>query len=556
MRARTLSCLIGCLATLAACSPATQQPAMPATSTVTGASHLPTRSDVDRFLKDGPEPTLQALRPLDFWVQYKMMQATGIEQALGGETQTIAAMKAMGDAYERKLRGAEAEAPKMIPAAFTGEGMSSGMAGLGMGAFAGVLTGGMLSGAVSSMSDRDLADLVKAGPIKFDGGGGNAELSLGEDGSLTQSMAFDVNEHGLNGKVKIKIHMDACPDTQGKLTVHLDVDSSMSVSGKPGTGGHVHTQFDYERYLDDDAHLIDNSDGGASNLRIQLGGIENFEQQQVDITTGHERGGKEVFIHHDESGLSIFHPEEVDRMRGMIRGAELLNTVIAEAMLRGLGSASAPWESGRCVKLDVTSDPSKRKGIRPNTAFDLEAKPRAKADGAPAGGNVTAILSGGASLQPASGKVAADAKFQYAGPDKKDQAANVQFEARSKRGVGKATLEFDTKQGGYRIIGGQNDFKANTIVCSIEGPFDIPSSVGIVMHMSPSGDQGGSWTQSGNAAGVRWSGGGTYTLALDAAGNGALRASGTATIKTPMGSYTDSVEPRFRVSSANGEECR
>ena len=293
---------------------------------------------MDRFLKEGPEPTLQALRPLDFWLQYKMMQANGIEQALGGEAQTIAAMKALGDAYERKLRGAEVEMPKMIPATFTGEGMESGLAGLGMGAVAGVMTGGMMSGGISSMSDETLGDYVKAGPLKFGDKADSGTLQFGEDGSLTQSLAFDVNENGLSGKVKIKIHMDGCPDTQGKVTVHLDVDSSMSVSGKPGTGGHVHTQFDYERYLDDNAHLSSSNDGGASKLRIQAGGSENFEHQQFDVSTGHERGGKATFTNH--GGLQIFRPEEVARFQEMVEAAEFLNMMVAESMLRGLGSSA------------------------------------------------------------------------------------------------------------------------------------------------------------------------------------------------------------------------
>jgi hypothetical protein len=266
MRARCLSYLTLSLLTLAACSPDTGKPAA---QVAAARSHVPTQADVNRFLAEGPEPTLRALRPLDFWLQYKMMQATGIEQALGGETQAIAALKALGDAYERKLRSVEVDAPKMIPAAFTGEGMSSGLAGLGMGAFAGMMTGGMMGGAISSMSDEALAELVKAGPIKFDDKSGGAALQVGENGSLTQSLTFDVNENGLNGKVKMKIHMDGCPDQEGKVTVNLDVDSAMSVSGKPGTGGHVHTQFSYERYLDDDVTW---SGGGNYTLMLDAGG--------------------------------------------------------------------------------------------------------------------------------------------------------------------------------------------------------------------------------------------------------------------------------------------
>ena len=48
-----------------------------------------------------------------------MMQATGIEEALGGEVQAVAALKAIGMSYERKLNSFKTEAPRMIPAAFT-----------------------------------------------------------------------------------------------------------------------------------------------------------------------------------------------------------------------------------------------------------------------------------------------------------------------------------------------------------------------------------------------------------------------------------------------------
>ena len=90
----------------------------------------------------------------DYWLNYKLMQATGIEKELGGEAQAIEALKALGDAYERKMRVAKDEVPKMIPTAFTGEGMDSGFMGMGMGSFLGMISGGMLSGAVSSMSDE------------------------------------------------------------------------------------------------------------------------------------------------------------------------------------------------------------------------------------------------------------------------------------------------------------------------------------------------------------------------------------------------------------------
>ena len=45
--------------------------------------------------------------------------------------------------------------------------MDSGFMGMGMGSFVGLISGGMISSAVSSMSDERLAELSEAGPIKL-----------------------------------------------------------------------------------------------------------------------------------------------------------------------------------------------------------------------------------------------------------------------------------------------------------------------------------------------------------------------------------------------------
>jgi hypothetical protein len=541
---RKISAATVTLLVLAGCSPEPEQTAQ--SGQTSRSAHIPMQAQVDRFLAEGPEPTLGKMRPLDYWLHYKVMQATGIEQELGGEAQTVAALQAMGDTYERKLRGAAADLPKMIPAAFTGEGMASGFMGMGMGGFLGLMTGGTLSSAVGSMSDERLAELVKDGPIKFDNKGGKAEFHFGADGSLAQSMEFEVNESGLNGKVKLKVKMDACPDPQGKVAITVDTDSQMSVSGKPGTGGYVRSQFKYERYLDDDARLLTGDDGGASNLRIQMGGFENFQGQSVDITTGHERGGKPISAHHGEEGFSIFRMDEVERTKELLRGAELLQTLIAEAMLRGLGSG-APWEGGRCIDLKATSSPGKRKGIKPNTAFDIEAIPRSKGDGAPAGGTVTATLSGGSSLQPASGKVPADAKYGYAGPDKKNESASIAFESRSKRGVGKATLEFDTRTArAYRAEGGLDDFHGTGTICDLSQPFTI-SGGGNTVTFSPSSEQGGSYSYQGNMSGIGVYGSGTYSASADENG-GKITASGNGCVKTPMGTHCNGGTERYTLT--------
>jgi hypothetical protein len=233
-----------------------------------------------------------------------------------------------------------------------------------------------------------------------------------------------------------------------------------------------------------------------------------------------------------------------------------LQTIVAESMLRGLAtSTGSPWESGRCIDLKVTSDPSKRKGIRPSTAFDLEATPRVKSDGAAAGGTVTATLSGGASLQPASGKVKADAKYGYTGPEKKNETASVDFESRSKRGVGRASLAFDTKSGRpYRMEGGAGDFHGVGTACDLEQPFTVTGG-GNTVSFVPSSRDGGSYTYAGNMSGFAIHGNGTYTVKYADDVAVSIVASGPGTVETPKGPQTGEGTEIYTLSPLPDAEC-
>lgn len=508
----------------------------------------PTQAQIDAILAEGPDATLRKMATFDYLVHYRVMEATGMVDALGGEAKAVAALKALGDQNERWLRGAQADAPRMIPAAFDGSGLDSGFAGLAIGAFGGLIAGGMVNGAVQDMSDERLAELAKAGPVKLGGdkdGKGGAELKFGTDGSLDQTLEFEGKAtDGLSGKMKIKIHMDACPDPEGKLTVTLNVDSQMSVVGQPGVGGHVRSEFKLERFLDDDAHLIPDHGTNAS-MTMSAGGTGGGKQQTFDLKMGFDRNagsGYEDF--NDYSGFSIFRMDEVKHAAKLAEQSFIYQQLIAEIMLRGMGKGAGPWESGRCVELKATSSPGKRKGIRPNTAFDLEAIPRAKSDGAPTGGTVTATLSGGASLQPSSGKVPADAKYAYAGPDKKNEEATIKFEARSKRGVGRATLEFDTKRPqAYNAVGGLDDFHGTGTICNLGETFTI-SGGGNTVTFTPNNEEGGSYSYQGNMRGIGVYGNGTYTVDASEKG-GTLTGTGNGCVKTPMGTRCNNGTERY-----------
>ena len=514
------------------------------------AKLMPTPAQRDAFRATGTDATLRRMALFDYLVHYRVMEATGMVDALGGETKAVAALKAWGEQNERALRGAQADAPRMIPVAFDGSGMDAGFTGLAVGAFGGLIAGGMVNGAVQTMSDEQLAELAKAGPVKLGADGkGGAELTFGADGSLDQTLEFEGKAtDGLSGKMKIKVHIDACPDPEGKLTVTLNVDSQMSVVGQAGVGGHVRSEFKLERFLDNDAHLIQDNGGSTASMTMSAGGTVGGKPQSFDVRMGYGRqpgSGYEDFG--DHSGFSIFHMDEVKHAAQLAEQSFLYLQMVAEMMLRGVGQGGGPWESGRCVELKVTSSPGKRKGIRPSTAFDLEAIPRARSDGAPAGGTVTATLSGGASLQPAGGKVPADAKYAYAGPDKKNEEATIAFEARSKRGVGRATLEFDTKRPqAYTAAGGLDAFHGTGTICNLADTFTI-SGGGNTVTFTPSDETGGSYRYQGNMGGIGVYGNGTYSVSADENG-GTMTGTGNGCVKTPMGTRCNNGTERYTLT--------
>ena len=98
------------------------------------------------------------------------------------------------------------------------------------------------------------------------------------------------------------------------------------------------------------------------------------------------------------------------------------------------------------MALEPTTDPAKRTGLQPSTSVAISAAPRSKIDGGPVGGAVTATLSGEGAVTPSGTKVPADASFTYTAASTAGKAGKVALEARSRRGVAKAELNFDTAE--------------------------------------------------------------------------------------------------------------
>jgi hypothetical protein len=540
------------------CAPSEKPTPAPAPEAGPVSAYIPTQAMLEQFRAEGPEPTLRKLSATSYRLHYRVMQATGLEKELGGEQQAIDALKALGEGYEKQAREYEVEAPKLIKAAdFNGEGMSSGFIGMGMGGFAGLLTGFMTSGAISAMSDAQLEEFRSKGPLKFEGAGGKGELKIAQDGSVSQAMEFNVNEAGVAGHVKVKTRMTACPDPNGRLEVEIDVDSQMSVPGKPGVGGYVHSTFKYERYLDDNANLISSNEGAAASNRIRMGGTESAGKQYVDLTIGYDRAGKGSWDVNDSGGFGIFvlREKDVERTNKLAEGVFELMQLIGEVMVRGIGS-EAPWASGRCIDLKVTSTPAKRTGLDPATPFQIEAKPRVKADGSPAQGTVKAKLSGGSKLTLDGIALKADSTHSYVGPEEKEQVASIAFESRSRRGIGKAELSFDTKnrKRAYSISGGADEFQGAGQACDLEEEFAVQGS-GVTVRFVPASAAGGRYSYSGNMSGFAVWGNGTYTVNYQGDVAVSITSTGPGSVKTPKGTFSRTGSETYALTPLGDGPC-
>ena len=471
MRASYRTTLPLALLVLAACSPQQdgQAPGKPAADSPIAAAN----AEFARLQAQGTDATAREITKLEYALTRRLMKAGGLDAALGGEAKADSALTALFVDYERKARALQTELPKAFAPA--NEGGGGGMGGAE--GWGGAAASSVLGGSQAETAARAWENGVDRGETT-----GHAEANIGGDhvsvdwtgDSATMTSEVEGNiPGGLKGKVKTTVSLKTCPDAEGKVVAEFESNSSVAAGGASADS---RVKSKVTAFVDDDANLIDDKlDSQSSAQQSTSGGAHVDANDDLSTVTG-AAGGKTNAM---SGGATETDGKMAQGMASMGRYAA------RQAIL----AAQKAWQSGKCVKLEVRSDPAKRKGAKPNTAYTLFAEPRAISDGQPTGGTVKATLNGGNRLNP-TGKVKADAKFDYANPEQKEQSATIDFEARSKRGVGKATLEFDTKKGGYRIA---LDNGESITTCDITKPFSGKIGAGMItLNFTPSGDKGGS----------------------------------------------------------------
>jgi hypothetical protein len=322
--------------------------------------------------------------------------------------------------------------------------------------------------------------------------------------------------------------------------VTLEATSHSSLARAGGSAGtNITIEVIVVRNLSDDANYIDTD----AQTHVEHASFGANAGTFVDLDISSPAGGTESQRVNRRSSRAT--DSDVQNAADLAKILELMAVQYTER-------ARDVWERGKCVQLEPTATPAKRSRAKPSTSFSILAAPRSRVDGSAVGGTVSATLSGDSSLDPAGSKVRSDAKFTYVAPDEKKQQARVTFEARSKRGIGKAELAFDTNEGAaYSAKGGADDFVGTGEICDIAAPFTIAGS-GNTVKFVPSDANGGTYTYAGNMSGFAVYGNGTYTVKYADEVAVSITATGPGSVKTPAGVMSRTGTERYQLTPKEG----
>ncbi len=444
---------------------------------------------LDDFVALAPAEQELQLAELDARIERELWTLSGIEAALGGAEAADAAFAEQSQAIVDRARSIATQ-----PIAMSGFRATASAPSIGMGMFGGAMVVSIgAEGIVTATNDLK------------DGESGTASPSEGTTISASREHAemtvdFSQESKGVTTKLHVKVEVSPCPDPDGHFEAKAVVDVSTTTSGG-STGQKGTLDVTVTGQVDDDANLASSD----SDYRMQWADFAGGKGSFVDVagsigdtkvtgaTVNRTGGAPSATLQQDASTLGMLY-------------AMLAKTAVAEAAQKG-------WQSGRCVRLEATAAPGP-KGLKPAATSTITASPRSRIDGGPTGGTVTATLSAGeAGVEPSATKVPADATFTYTAAGEVGKGGTVSMEARSKRGVAKATIDFDTA-GSYTASGGTEVTFSGT-VADLAAPFTLAGlgqGFEVTFSFTPSGPTAGALTYTGTGDGFTIEGSGTYTI--------------------------------------------
>jgi hypothetical protein len=435
--------------------------------------------------------------------ELEVARLSGLEAALGGTAATEAALTGAWAPVNEAIAGVAPELAatpldgdaSLSPESTQPEGFAhpmavpapNGMASIGLllgGMGLGLMVDPLVSSANNFTKDQYSEGTLSSGVVVS----GAVEQS-------TLEMSFDGTQDGVAVKFNATVVVHPCPDPSGNfdMTAKIDVKTS-----KGAVGSNAAIDMKINGQVDDDAHIASSTTEANTQWADFAGGKGQF----LDYTVGVPSSGDSTFAVNRTGGAV-----STDFVRMAVLMSTMFVYMVKDKMLQAAENA---WSSGRCVDLKITPSAGPD-GLDPGQVVSVLAEPRSKVDGSPTGGNVTATLKAGVqSVEPNGSPVPADANSNYTAGPEQDQSGTVAYESRSKRGVGKAEVTFNTgAPAAYLVVGGLQDWQVNMVVCDITKPFTLESpGVGVAEF---SGGLSGTYSATGV---FNFSYAGTYQVIL------------------------------------------
>jgi hypothetical protein len=472
---------------------------------------------VDAILALPEDQQLAVLGDLSLRAELEVASASGLEAAIGSPAATEAALRGAWAQIGTQVAAVDPSAPlepATRPAGLRRTANPSagavGALGIMMGFFGLAATADAIVSAANNLS-----------PDAYEEHPSDGSLITGAVEQSSIEMEFNGKQDGVDVAFKASAVVHPCPTADGSFDIEASIDTKTS---KGGAGQNATIDLKINGHVDDDAKIAD-VDVDNHTQWADFGGGEG---QFIDFTFSGATGLENFAF--NRSGGTV--TKDFVAMSVLIAAAfgSMLATKYIEA-------SEKAWLSGRCVKLEPTASPGP-KGLKPSSTSEISAAPRSKIDGGPVGGTVTgALTAGGASVEPVSTKVPADATFNYLAPDEPNKSGTVSLEARSKRGVAKADITLDTAaQNAYIVVGGLEDFQVNMTVCDIMAPFQLVSPG--VATMDLSGGLSGTYSATG-VFNLSYTGVYTIDLPIGPGQPGTMIGSGGGSIANQAGSGTE-----------------
>ena len=463
-----------------------------------------------------------ALTDAGMQLELDVAKESGLQDALGGREATQAALEAAWAPVQAQAMAFDSSSVQLgLRRRTAGPSIAEGLFGAYM--------------VVALGASAGVTEEIPAGPPKVQESGNGFAISASQNSvTLTSDLSHTDTATGVTTSVKTRSTVVPCPDANGLL----DVSAMMDVTATKGdVGQHGTLDVKVKAQVNDDAQVASSD----MEYQMQWSKSSGGSSRMVDVTLRYPASGEASVAVNRASGADAGELTQSAVTIGM------LFAIMAQNYL--LKAAQVGWESGRCVRLDVTPNPAP-KDMEPSSTADITASPRSKMDGGPTGGTVNATLTDGSSgVDPSATPLPADASFVFTAPPEPLNHGTVALEARSKRGVAKASLTFETRgQASFQIVGGLDDFQVDEAVCDVMKPFQM-SGGGFTASFS--GGLTGTYSYTGPFDAT---GGGTYTISLP---NGPLQpgtmvGEGSGSVTTPLGVFENTGTENYTLTPITG----